>query len=100
MFLSLWVTASPPSAKEAIKCHLSPSESQAGTGGRPRGLPAVAGRQLPWAHLPGLAGTDASSDPQCRVPMDIPPLENNRISVDKLCFQEGGGLREGCKKIS
>lgn len=107
MFLSLWVTALPPSAKEAIKCHLNPGESQAGTGGHPRGLPAMAGRQLPWPHLPRPASTDTGSDPQCWVPMDIPPLENSRISLDnngisldKLCFQEGGRLRGECKKIS
>lgn len=44
MLPSVWITAFPPSAKEAIEFHLSPGESQAGTGGCPHGLPAVAGR--------------------------------------------------------
>lgn len=56
MFPSLWVTTLLPSAKEAIKFHLNPGESQASAGGRPRRLPA---RQLPRSRLPG-TGTGAS----------------------------------------
>lgn len=45
MFPSLWVTALLPSAKEAIKFHLNPGESQASASGHPCRLPAEAGRR-------------------------------------------------------
>lgn len=55
MFLSLWVTALLPSAKEAIKFHLNPRESQAGAVAVPAGCVRRAAAMLSptWASRAG-----------------------------------------------